>query len=196
MAELGYNVEEIGPNEIKKLFPLARVDDIKAGFYLPQDGRVNPVDATMSLAKGARLLGVKVLEGVSVTGVGVRCRRFAGENTIRKGNAGSEGPRRRERQEEDRQEEGRQEVGGRETMAKDRKGGRKPRREHGRKGQVRVRVAPGDPGLDPQGLIMPDQTKPRGAVVVRPADRRRCLQSVRHRTDPCRRRGGPCVARR
>ena len=65
----GNDVEEIGPDEIKKLFPLARVDDIEAGFYLPQDGRVNPVDATMALAKGARLQGVKIIEGVSVTGV-------------------------------------------------------------------------------------------------------------------------------
>ena len=48
---MGNDVEEIGPNEIKKLFPLARVDDIEAGFYLPQDGRVNPVDATMALAR-------------------------------------------------------------------------------------------------------------------------------------------------
>jgi glycine/D-amino acid oxidase-like deaminating enzyme len=28
------------------------VDDILAGFYVKDDGRVNPVDATMALAKG------------------------------------------------------------------------------------------------------------------------------------------------
>jgi len=78
---LGNNVEEIGPGEIKKLFPLARVDDIKAGFYLPQDGRVNPVDATMSLAKGARLLGVKIVEGVSVTGITTKNGRATGVAT-------------------------------------------------------------------------------------------------------------------
>ncbi len=65
----GNDVEEIGPDEIKRLFPLARVDDLEAGFYLPQDGRVNPVDATMALAKGARQQGVKIIEGVTVTGV-------------------------------------------------------------------------------------------------------------------------------
>ena len=37
-----------------ELFPLARTDDLLAGFYVPGDGRVNPVDVTMSLAKGAR----------------------------------------------------------------------------------------------------------------------------------------------
>jgi len=78
---LGNDVEEIGPDEIKKLFPLARVDDIRAGFYLPQDGRVNPVDATMSLAKGARLKGVKIVEGVSVTGVTTKNGRATGVTT-------------------------------------------------------------------------------------------------------------------
>jgi 4-methylaminobutanoate oxidase (formaldehyde-forming) len=78
---IGNDVEEIGPDEIKKLFPLARVDDIEAGFYLPQDGRVNPVDATMSLAKGARQQGVKILEGVSVLGVTTKNGRATGVAT-------------------------------------------------------------------------------------------------------------------
>jgi 4-methylaminobutanoate oxidase (formaldehyde-forming) len=78
---LGNGVEEIGPDEIKKLFPLAKVDDIKAGFYLPQDGRVNPVDGTMALAKGARLKGVKIFEGVTVTGVTTKNGRATGVTT-------------------------------------------------------------------------------------------------------------------
>ena len=78
---IGNDVEEIGADEIKKLFPLAKVDDIEAGFYLPQDGRVNPVDATMALAKGARLQGVKIIEGVSVTGVTTKRGRATGVAT-------------------------------------------------------------------------------------------------------------------
>ena len=65
----GIDVHEISPSEVKKLFPLARVDDILAGFYVKEDGRVNPVDVTMALSKGARLRGVKIIEGVSVTGI-------------------------------------------------------------------------------------------------------------------------------
>jgi 4-methylaminobutanoate oxidase (formaldehyde-forming) len=80
---LGNDVEEIGPDEIKKLFPLAKVDDIKAGFYLPQDGRVNPVDATMAIAKGARMQGVKIIEGVAVTGVTTKNGRATGVTTNR-----------------------------------------------------------------------------------------------------------------
>ena len=63
----GVDVQEISAAEVGELFPLARTDDILAGFYVKEDGRVNPVDVTMSLAKGARLLGAKIIEGVAVT---------------------------------------------------------------------------------------------------------------------------------
>ncbi len=57
------------------------MDDLEAGFYLKQDGRVNPVDATMALAKGARQKGVKIIEGVSVTGVTTHNGRATGVTT-------------------------------------------------------------------------------------------------------------------
>lgn len=66
---LGLEVEEISPREMKDLFPWAETDDLEAGFYVPGDGRVNPVDVTMSLAKGAKQLGVRIIEGVTVTDV-------------------------------------------------------------------------------------------------------------------------------
>jgi len=62
----GLEIHEIGPAEMSELFPLAKTDDLLAGFYLPGDGRVNPVDLTMSFARGARNLGVRIVEGVSV----------------------------------------------------------------------------------------------------------------------------------
>src|SRR5258708_38174700 len=65
---LGVEVHEISPREVAELWPLARTDDVLAAFYIPADGRVNPVDVTMSLAKGARMRGVAIIEGVAVTG--------------------------------------------------------------------------------------------------------------------------------
>jgi 4-methylaminobutanoate oxidase (formaldehyde-forming) len=64
----GVDVHEISPREVADLWPLARTDDVLAGFYIPADGRVNPVDVTMSLAKGARMRGVTIIEGVPVIG--------------------------------------------------------------------------------------------------------------------------------
>ena len=49
----GVDVQEISPREVGQLFPLARTDDLLAGFYVAEDGRANPVDVTMSLARGA-----------------------------------------------------------------------------------------------------------------------------------------------
>jgi glycine cleavage system aminomethyltransferase T/glycine/D-amino acid oxidase-like deaminating enzyme len=65
---LGVEVHEISPREVAELWPIAKTDDVLAGFYIPADGRVNPVDVTMSLAKGARMRGVTIIEGVAVTG--------------------------------------------------------------------------------------------------------------------------------
>jgi 4-methylaminobutanoate oxidase (formaldehyde-forming) len=65
----GVDVQEIGPSQVKELFPIAKTDDILAGFYVKDDGRVDPVDVTMALAKGAKLKGATLLEGVAVTHV-------------------------------------------------------------------------------------------------------------------------------
>ncbi len=75
---LGVDVEEISPSEIKKLFPIAKVDDILAGFYVADDGVVNPVDATVALAKGARMQGVTVIEDLPATGIRKKNGRVTG----------------------------------------------------------------------------------------------------------------------
>src|SRR4051794_40107763 len=66
---LGLEVEEIGPKEMSDLFPWATTDDLLAGFHVAGDGRVNPVDLTQSLARGAKNLGVTMVEGVRVEDV-------------------------------------------------------------------------------------------------------------------------------
>src|SRR5215472_13353122 len=38
----GVDVHEISPAQVKELFPLARIYDIKAGFYVEGDGQGNP----------------------------------------------------------------------------------------------------------------------------------------------------------
>ena len=78
---LGIDVAELSPREVGELFPLARTDDLLAGFYVADDGRVDPVDVTMALAKGARLAGATILEGVAATGVTTRQRAVTGVTT-------------------------------------------------------------------------------------------------------------------
>ncbi len=66
---MGVDVHEISGAEVAELFPLARTDDVLAGFLVREDGTANPADVTMSLARGARMRGVSILEGAPVTGV-------------------------------------------------------------------------------------------------------------------------------
>ncbi len=77
----GVDVQEISAREVENLFPLARVDDVLAGFYVAADGRANPVDVTMALAKGARLKGATVIEGVPVTAVTTNAGAVTGVQT-------------------------------------------------------------------------------------------------------------------
>ncbi len=77
----GVDVQEISPAEVASLFPLARTDDLLAGFYVKEDGRVNPVDVTMALAAGARAQGATILEGVAATGIIAANGRVQGVRT-------------------------------------------------------------------------------------------------------------------
>ncbi len=77
----GVDVQEISPANVKELFPLAKTDDLLAGFYVAGDGRVNPVDVTMSMAKGARLQGATILEGVPALEILTKRGAVAGVRT-------------------------------------------------------------------------------------------------------------------
>lgn len=65
----GVDCYELSPKEAGEKYPLLRVDDLQGAIWLPGDGKANPADLCMSLAKGARQQGVKIVEGVEVTGV-------------------------------------------------------------------------------------------------------------------------------
>ena len=65
----GVEVEVIGAQRAGELYPLLRTDDLQGAIWIPGDGKANPADLTMSLAKGARHRGVKIVEDVEVTGV-------------------------------------------------------------------------------------------------------------------------------
>ena len=77
----GIDVQEISASEVASLFPLARTDDILAGFYVKDDGRADPVDVTMALAAGARMQGVRIIEDMTAIDVIVRNGVVAGVRT-------------------------------------------------------------------------------------------------------------------
>ena len=64
----GMEMHLISPEEVKRMWPLMDVTDLVGASWLPTDGQASPSDITQSLAKGARMHGAKIHEGVMVTG--------------------------------------------------------------------------------------------------------------------------------
>ncbi len=64
-------MELLTPQEAKDLWPLMDISDVVGAAFLPTDGQANPADITQSLAKGARMGGVKFHERTRVTGIQV-----------------------------------------------------------------------------------------------------------------------------
>ena len=64
----GMEMELISPAEVKRMWPLLEVSDLIGASWLPTDGQASPSDITLSLAKGARMHGARIFEGVRVTG--------------------------------------------------------------------------------------------------------------------------------
>ncbi|SFC28970.1 4-methylaminobutanoate oxidase (formaldehyde-forming) [Polaromonas sp. OV174] len=77
----GVECHEISPQQAGEKYPLMRTDDLQGAIWLPGDGKANPADLCMSLAKGARNLGVKIVEGVEVTGVTIENGKAVGIQT-------------------------------------------------------------------------------------------------------------------
>jgi len=65
----GIEFEFVSPQEAAKIAPVLRTDDLAGAVWIPGDGKANPTDLTQSLARGARMRGARIFEGVKVTGV-------------------------------------------------------------------------------------------------------------------------------
>ncbi len=86
----GIEFEFVSPAEALRIAPILRTDDLAGAVWIPGDGKANPTDLTQSLAKGARMQGATIVEGVRATGVasargrvaGVRWRTASDEGTI------------------------------------------------------------------------------------------------------------------
>ncbi|MFN3723635.1 MAG: FAD-dependent oxidoreductase [Paracoccaceae bacterium] len=80
-------VGEVSPAEIKAMYPHLEVGDVLGGVHLPLDGQCDPANIAMALAKGARMRGAVIAEGVAVSRVTTAGGRVTGVDY-----AGPEGP--------------------------------------------------------------------------------------------------------
>lgn len=77
----GLEMHLLTPQEAQDLWPLMTIDDLVGAAYLPTDGQANPSDITQSLARGARMAGVKIFEDTPVTRILVEEGRIKGVQT-------------------------------------------------------------------------------------------------------------------
>lgn len=77
----GFDMELIGPDEVKRLFPLADIKGLRGATWIASDGHVDPFSLTQAYARGARAGGVRIVEGVTVTGFTFGERRITGVKT-------------------------------------------------------------------------------------------------------------------
>jgi dimethylglycine dehydrogenase len=57
---VGFEMEVIGPAEIKKIVPWLELDDVIAGAYTTGDGHADPSGLTNAMARGATNMGAKI----------------------------------------------------------------------------------------------------------------------------------------
>jgi sarcosine oxidase, subunit beta len=80
------NVEWLTPEDIMKMVPQLRVDDILGGTFCPTDGFVDPHSVMMGFMLNAREKGVRLWLDTAVTGISLEAgvtRRISGVQTTR-----------------------------------------------------------------------------------------------------------------
>ena len=77
----GLDCALLSPAELKALYPLLRTDDVRLALHIPSDGQADPGNVALSMAKGARMRGVKIFENVKVTGITKASGRVTGVET-------------------------------------------------------------------------------------------------------------------
>ena len=77
----GLEMHLLTPQEAQDMWPLMTIDDLVGAAFLPTDGQANPSDITQSLAKGARMAGVRIFEDTPVIRIIVEDGRIRGVET-------------------------------------------------------------------------------------------------------------------
>jgi 4-methylaminobutanoate oxidase (formaldehyde-forming) len=88
-AAYDMDCELLTPAQALDLWPVIDTGDLLGAIWLPGDGKVNPTDVTMALARGARQRGTRIVERARVTGIDTvetaRGRRVTGVRVARGG---------------------------------------------------------------------------------------------------------------
>ena len=82
-ARMGIPSQMMTAAEVRAHWPDLVVDDVQSGFFAPSNGRINPLDVTVALSKGARAQGGEVFEDTKVERLEIRGGKVTGVMTDR-----------------------------------------------------------------------------------------------------------------
>lgn len=74
----GFEAHLVSPDEAKQMFPHIDPRGVVGAAWIPTDGYIDPYAVTMAFAASARKGGVRIEEGVTVTGIVTEGRRALG----------------------------------------------------------------------------------------------------------------------
>jgi dimethylglycine dehydrogenase len=65
--DIGFRMQIIGPDEIRRLHPFIELDGVIAGAWTLDDGHADPAGLTFAMAKGAKAMGAEIMRHNRVT---------------------------------------------------------------------------------------------------------------------------------
>ncbi|MFT5481738.1 MAG: heterotetrameric sarcosine oxidase gamma subunit [Halieaceae bacterium] len=77
----GVESEMIDAARVEELYPGIDTAGVIGSLYIEKDGQTNPIDTTMALARGARMGGAQIIEGVKVDDILLDGRKAVGVST-------------------------------------------------------------------------------------------------------------------
>ncbi len=75
---MGIEREPVSPSDVAAMWPQLDASAVVGGYFTANEGRADPANIAMSLAKGARMGGARIIEGIRVTGITRQDRRVTG----------------------------------------------------------------------------------------------------------------------
>jgi glycine/D-amino acid oxidase-like deaminating enzyme/glycine cleavage system aminomethyltransferase T len=68
----GIDIELLTPRQVAERLPIVSDKGLVGGAWIPSDGRINPTDLAVALAKGAKRRGARIVEDAPVLGMTLR----------------------------------------------------------------------------------------------------------------------------
>ena len=75
------DIEIIGKNKFKSLYPIAKNNDVISGLYIPEDGQADPEILTKNISIAAKKKGVKIIEKCKLEKILKRDNQIRGVKT-------------------------------------------------------------------------------------------------------------------